>query len=80
MWSIALFLVKVKVLATQLCLTLCNPMFCSPSGSTVHGILQEEYCSGLPCPSPGNLPHPGMEPRSPALQADSLSSALPGKF
>ena len=31
-----------------------------------------EYWSGLPCPSPGDLPNPGIEPRSPALQADSL--------
>ena len=38
MWSTALFL--VKVLVAQLCLTLCNPTFCNPSGSTVHGILQ----------------------------------------
>ena len=36
------------------------------------------YWSGLPCPPPGDLPHPGMEPRSPALQADSLPSESPG--
>ena len=34
---------------------------------------------GLPCPPPGDLPNPGIEPRSPVLQADSLSSELPGK-
>ena len=39
----------------------------------------QEYCSGLPCPSPGDLPNPGMEPRSPELQADSLPSEPPGK-
>jgi hypothetical protein len=33
----------------------------------------------LPCPSPGDLPNPGMEPRSPALQADSSPSEAPGK-
>ena len=33
---------------------------------------RQEYWSGLPYPSPGNLPDPGIEPRSPALQADSL--------
>jgi len=38
---------------------------------------REEYWSGLPCPSPGDLPNPGIEPRSPALQADSLPSELP---
>ena len=37
------------------------------------------YRSGLPSPSPGNLPHPGIEPGSPALQADSLPSEPPGK-
>ena len=35
---------------------------------------RQEYWSGLPCPSPGDLPDPGTEPRSPALQADSLPS------
>ena len=39
----------------------------------------QEYWSGLPCPSPGDLPNPGIEPRSPALQADSLPSKPPGK-
>ena len=34
---------------------------------------------GLPCPSPGNLPNPGIELRSPALQADSLPAEPPGK-
>ena len=40
---------------------------------------RQEYWSGLPCPPPGDLPNPGMEPRYPALQADSLSSEPPGK-
>ena len=39
---------------------------------------RQEYWSGLPFPSPGNLPNPGIEPRSPALQADSLPSEPPG--
>ena len=37
---------------------------------------QQEYWSGLPLPSPGDLPDPGIEPRSPALQADSLLTEL----
>ena len=53
-----------------------NPMHCSPPGSSVHGILQAEYWSGLPFPSPGDLPDPGIELRSPALQADSLPTEL----
>ena len=36
----------------QSCPTLCDPMGCSPPGASVHGILQEEYWSGLPCPPP----------------------------
>jgi len=40
--------------------------------------LQEEYWSGLPFPSPEDLPNPGTEPWSPALQADSLSFELQG--
>ena len=40
---------------------------------------RQEYWSGLPFPSPGDLPNPGIELRSPALQADTLSSELPGK-
>ena len=71
--------VRVCILVTLLCLTLCNPMDCSPPVSSVHGILRQEYCSGLPCPPPGDLPNPAIEPGSPALQADSLLSETPGK-
>ena len=42
------------------------------------GFSRQEYWSGLPFPSPGDLPNPGIEPRSPALQADSLLSETPG--
>ena len=52
----------------------------SLSGSFVHEILQEEYWSGLLCPSSGDLSDPGSEPESPALQADSLLSEPPGEF
>ena len=41
--------------------------------------MPQEYWSGLPCPLPGDLPNPGIESRSPALQADSLLSEPPGK-
>ena len=43
------------------------------------GFSRQEYWSGLPCPPPGDLPNPGIEPRSPALQVDSLLSEPPGK-
>ena len=44
------------------------------------GFSRQEYWSGLPFPSPGDLPNAGIEPRSPTLQADSLMSEPPGKF
>ena len=56
----------------QSCLTLCDPVDCSPPGSTVHGIFQAR--SGLPFPSPTDLPDPGIEPASPE------SPALAGRF
>ena len=55
-------------------------MDCILLGSSIRGISQaKEYCTGLPFPSPGDLPDPGIEPRSPALQADALPSEAPGK-
>ena len=125
--------VFVCVKSLQSCPTLCDPVDCSPLGSSVHGISQtrilewgafsfsrgssqtrdqthrkkvkspsrvrlfatpwtsslpappsmgfsrQEYWSGLPFPSPGDLPNPGIEPRSPAFQADALTSETPGK-
>ena len=43
------------------------------------GFSRQEYWSGLPFTSPGDLPNPGIKPRSPALQADALTSEPPGK-
>ena len=43
------------------------------------GFYRQEYWSGLPFPSPGELPDPGIEPGSPALQAGALPSEPPGK-
>ena len=54
-------------------------MDCNLLDSSVHGILWQEYWSGLPFPSPGDLLNPGLEPQSPALQADSLPTDLQGK-
>ena len=54
-------------------------MDCSLLGFSVHGILQQEYWSGLPFTSPGDLPNTEIEPRAPALQADSPLSEPPGK-
>ena len=63
------------LLITQLCPTLCNPMDCSLSME----FSRQECWYGLPFPSPGHLPNPGIEPGSPALQADSLPTALQEK-
>ena len=65
----------VLCLVAQLCMTLCNParLLCP------WGFPRQEYWSGLPCPSPGYLPKPGIEARSPALQLGSLQSEPPGK-
>ena len=48
--------------ATQLCPTLCDPMDCSPPGSSLSmGFSRREHWSGLPCPPPEDLPNPGIE-------------------
>ena len=54
-------------------------MDCSPPGSSVHGILQAGTLEWVAIFSPGDLPNPGIEPRSPALQTDSLLSEPPEK-
>ena len=63
----------------QSCPILCNPMDCSLPGSSVPGIFQARVLEWVKFPSPGDLPNPGIEPRSPALQADALPSEPPGK-
>ena len=60
------------------CLTLCDPMNCYPPGFSVYGILQGRILKYLPFPSPEDLPEPGIELGSPALQADSLPFELQG--
>ena len=59
----------------QLCLTLCNPMDCSPPGSSVHGVLQARILEWVAIyPPPQDPPSSGIKPWSPALWADSLPS------
>ena len=60
----------VVVLVTKLCLTLASPW--SVNCQTPLWFPRQEYWSGLPFPSPGDLPDPGIEPWSPAWQADCL--------
>ena len=61
------------------CLTLCNLMDYSLACQAPLSIKfsRQEYWSGLPFPSPGDLPNPGIEPGAPTLQADSLPSETP---
>ena len=63
--------------SVQSCPALCDPMDCSLPGSSVHGILPARISNWVPFP--GDLHDPGIEPRSPALQAASLPADLPGK-
>ena len=69
--------VKVKLLSqVQLFAT---PWTVAHQASQSMGFSRQEYWSGLPVPSPGDLPGPEIEPMSPTLQADTLTSELPGK-
>ena len=65
---------SVKVKVAQLCPTLCNIM-----DYVVHGILQARILEWVAFHSPGDLSNPGIEPRSPALQAYSLSAEPKGR-
>ena len=62
----------------------CKPTDCQVPETTCQaplsmGLSRQEYCSGLPFPSPRDLPDPGIKAGSPALQADSLLTELQGK-
>ena len=61
----------------QSCPALCDPMDCSPPGSSVPAFSRQEHWSGLPCPPPGELPDPGIKPESlkfPALAGGFLTA------
>ena len=71
----------VLCLVSQSCLTLCDPMDCSPLGSSVHGDSPGKN-TGMGCHDllQGNFPNLGVEPRSLSLQADSLPSEPPEAY
>ena len=69
---------KVKVKSLQSCTTLCDPMGCSPSVSSVYGIVQARVLEWVAISFSRDLPDPRVEPRSPPLQADT--SELRGKL
>ena len=69
-------------LVSKSCPTLANPWTVAHQPPLSMGFLRQEYWSGLPFPSPGDLPNPGIEPsfpESPELQSDALPSEPPGK-
>ena len=66
-------------LVAKLCPTLATPWTVAHQAALSVGFPRQEYWSRLPFPSPGDLPNPGIEPGSPALQADSIATEPPGK-
>ena len=66
-------------LGTKLCLTLLTPRTIACQAPLSMGFPRQEYWSGLPFPSPGNLPNPEIKPVCPALQVNSLPTDPPGK-
>ena len=67
-WCLKLF--RCCCLVAKSCPTLCNPMDWARQAPLSMGFSRQEYWSGLPFPSPGDLPHPGVQPTTPAVQAD----------
>ena len=68
---------KVKVKPLSRVQLFATPWIAAYQAPLSMGFSRQEYWSGLPFPSPGDLPNPGIEPRSPALEADALTSELP---
>ena len=74
-----LYISKVKVFVAQSCLTLWDPMDCSPPGSSVHGVYKARILEWVAIfYFPGHLPNPGIKPGSRTLQAECLPSEPPG--
>ena len=69
----------MKVKLPQSCLTLCDPKGCSPPVSSIYGIFQARVLEWVAISFSRDLPDPGIEHRSPALQANTLLSETPGK-
>ena len=73
------FKVKVKVMSLSRVRLFATPWTVAYQAPPSVGFSRQEYWSGLPFPSPGDLPNPGIKPGSPTLQADALPSEPPGK-
>ena len=72
--------VYVCVIHSQSCPTLCDPMDWSPPGSLSMGFSRQEYWSGVPFPSPGDFPKPGVGRMPPALTGRFFVTLPPGKW
>ena len=68
--------ILVGCLVAKLCPNLATPWTVACQAPLFMGFSRQEYWSGLPFPSPGDFPDPGIEPGCPALQADSLPTEL----
>ena len=66
-------------LVVQSCLTLCDPMDCSPAASSAHGIFQTRILEWAALPSTGDLPNPGVKTASPTLAGRSFTTEPPRK-
>ena len=71
---------KVKVKSLSRVRLFATPWTVAYQAPQSMGFSRQEYWSGLPFPSPGDLLDPGIEPRSPPLQADALTSEPPGSY
>ena len=71
--------VKVKLKSLSRVRLFVTPWTVAHQAPLSMGFSRQKCCSGLPFPSPGDLPDPGIEPGSPALKADALTSEAPGK-
>ena len=70
---------EVSCLVAKSCPTLCDPITVAHQVSLFMGFPRQEYWSGLPFPSPGDVPGPGMEPESPVLTGWLFTTEPPGK-
>ena len=75
--SLTIGMTEVCPKLLQMCLTLTTLWTVARQAPLSRGFSMQEYWNGLPCPSPGDLLYPGIEPKSLALQADSLPSETP---
>ena len=75
----SLYYIKVRVKLLSHVWLFAAPWNVAYQAPTSMEFSRQEYCSGLPFPSPGVLPDPGIHPRSPTLRADALPSEPPGK-